>query len=83
MHHTPGLSISSITCTARPAGLGAAGEALVGAARALYADEISTGLDSNTTHNITKALRNYCHVAQVCDWLVGVGGGAGGEQRRV
>ena len=55
----------------------------MGAARALYADEISTGLDSNTTHNITKALRNYCHVAQVWDWLVGVGGGAGGEQRRV
>jgi hypothetical protein len=44
-----------------------AGEALVGAARALYADEISTGLDSNTTHTITKALRNYCHVAQVGD----------------
>ena len=31
----------------------------------LYADEISTGLDSNTTHQITKSLRNYCHVMNV------------------
>ncbi|EFN59720.1 hypothetical protein CHLNCDRAFT_133292 [Chlorella variabilis] len=38
------------------------GEALVGHAKALYADEISTGLDSNTTHTIAKSLRNICHV---------------------
>ena len=37
----------------------------------LYADEISTGLDSNTTHQITKSLRNYCHVMNVSPecWL--------------
>lgn len=38
------------------------GEALAGHARVLYADEISTGLDSNTTYQITKSLRNICHV---------------------
>ncbi|PSC69376.1 ATP-binding cassette transporter isoform B [Micractinium conductrix] len=37
------------------------GEALVGHAKVLYADEISTGLDSNTTFQITKSLRNACH----------------------
>ena len=41
------------------------GEALVGHAKALYADEISTGLDSNTTHTIAKSLRNICHVMNV------------------
>ena len=37
----------------------------MGHAKALFADEISTGLDSNTTHTIVKTLRNYCHVMQV------------------
>jgi ABC-type glutathione transport system ATPase component len=41
------------------------GEALVGHAKVLYADEISTGLDSNTTYTIVKSLRNICHVMNV------------------
>ena len=32
---------------------------VVGPVRALFADEISTGLDSNTTFQIAKALRNF------------------------
>lgn len=32
------------------------GEALVGHAKVLYADEISTGLDSNTTHQVRYCL---------------------------
>lgn len=40
------------------------GEVIVGPARALFADEISTGLDSNTTFEIIKALRDACHVLQ-------------------
>ena len=40
------------------------GEIIVGPARALFADEISTGLDSNTTFEIIKALRDACHVLQ-------------------
>lgn len=43
-------------------------------AQVLYADEISTGLDSNTTHQITKSLRDYCHVMHV---RARVGGGVG------
>lgn len=38
------------------------GEIIVGPARVIFADEISTGLDSNTTFEIVKALRDVCHV---------------------
>lgn len=46
------------------------GEAVVGPARAIFADEISTGLDSNTTYHIVKALRN---LSQVMDATLLVG----------
>ncbi|GLJ18633.1 hypothetical protein SUGI_0332060 [Cryptomeria japonica] len=38
------------------------GEMIVGAANALLMDEISTGLDSSTTFQIVKCLRQYVHV---------------------
>ncbi|GLJ26439.1 hypothetical protein SUGI_0510140 [Cryptomeria japonica] len=38
------------------------GEMIVGAANALFMDEISTGLDSSTTFQIVKCLRQYVHV---------------------
>eukprot|EP01018_Ginkgo_biloba_P004087 Gb_05443 [translate_table: standard] len=38
------------------------GEMLVGPARALFMDEISTGLDSSTTYQIVKCLRQSVHV---------------------
>ncbi|MQM18023.1 hypothetical protein Taro_051006 [Colocasia esculenta] len=38
------------------------GEMLVGPARALFMDEISTGLDSSTTFQIVKALRQTIHI---------------------
>ncbi|KAJ9542752.1 hypothetical protein OSB04_029258 [Centaurea solstitialis] len=38
------------------------GEMLVGPARVLFMDEISTGLDSSTTYNIMKALRQMVHI---------------------
>ncbi|PRW60703.1 Pleiotropic drug resistance 1 [Chlorella sorokiniana] len=38
-----------------------AGEMLVGPSQVLFADEISTGLDSATTHDITMALRRQVH----------------------
>ncbi|KAH9293069.1 hypothetical protein KI387_041723 [Taxus chinensis] len=38
------------------------GEMIVGAANALFMDEISTGLDSSTTFQIVKCLRHYVHV---------------------
>ncbi|XP_043694952.1 pleiotropic drug resistance protein 1-like isoform X2 [Telopea speciosissima] len=38
------------------------GEMLVGPARALFMDEISNGLDSSTTYQIVKSLRNYIHI---------------------
>ena len=47
----------------RPADL-PAGEMIVGPIRALFADEISTGLDSNTTFQIMRALRNFTHTMQ-------------------
>ncbi|KAK2077910.1 hypothetical protein QBZ16_003778 [Prototheca wickerhamii] len=46
------------------------GELLVGPARVLFADEISTGLDSNTTFSITKAIGNLAHIM---DYTVVVG----------
>ena len=39
-----------------------AGEILVGGARAVFADEISTGLDSSTTFEICKSLRAVSHL---------------------
>ncbi|AAF71978.1 Putative ABC transporter [Arabidopsis thaliana] len=38
------------------------GEMLVGPSRALFMDEISTGLDSSTTYQIVNSLRNYVHI---------------------
>lgn len=35
---------------------------MVGPARALFADEISTGLDSNTTYSIVKSIGNLAHI---------------------
>nr|XP_017215736.1 PREDICTED: pleiotropic drug resistance protein 1-like [Daucus carota subsp. sativus] len=40
------------------------GEMLVGPSRALFMDEISTGLDSSTTFQIVKALRHSVHILQ-------------------
>ncbi|KAL8123013.1 hypothetical protein AgCh_011114 [Apium graveolens] len=40
------------------------GEMLVGPARALFMDEISTGLDSSTTYQIVKSLRHSVHILQ-------------------
>lgn len=39
-----------------------AGEMLVGPARALFMDEISTGLDSSTTFQIVNSLRQSVHI---------------------
>ncbi|GAV84106.1 ABC_tran domain-containing protein/ABC2_membrane domain-containing protein/PDR_assoc domain-containing protein, partial [Cephalotus follicularis] len=38
------------------------GEMLVGAAKALFMDEISTGLDSSTTYQVVNALKQYVHI---------------------
>ncbi|XP_027344794.1 pleiotropic drug resistance protein 1-like isoform X3 [Abrus precatorius] len=38
------------------------GEMLVGPANALFMDEISTGLDSSTTFQIVRSLRQYVHI---------------------
>ena len=40
----------------------AAGEMLVGPKKALFMDEISTGLDSSTTFQIIKCLRDFAHL---------------------
>lgn len=40
------------------------GEMIVGPTDALFMDEISTGLDSSTTYQIVKCLRQLCHVMQ-------------------
>ncbi|KAJ3670856.1 hypothetical protein LUZ60_008282 [Juncus effusus] len=40
------------------------GEMLVGPARALFMDEISTGLDSSTTYQIVNSLRQSIHILQ-------------------
>ncbi|KAL0338599.1 UNVERIFIED_CONTAM: ABC transporter G family member 39 [Sesamum angustifolium] len=41
------------------------GEMLVGAAKALFMDEISTGLDSSTTFQILKCMRQMVHIIDV------------------
>ena len=41
-----------------------AGELLVGPKRVVFADEISTGLDSNTTFQIIKWMRDQAHTQQ-------------------
>eukprot|EP00897_Mesotaenium_endlicherianum_P002106 jgi/Mesen1/1923/ME000145S01008 len=38
------------------------GEMIVGPTRTLFMDEISTGLDSSTTFQIVKCIRNFCHI---------------------
>ncbi|GMP94686.1 hypothetical protein CsSME_00044052 [Camellia sinensis var. sinensis] len=40
------------------------GEMLVGPARALFMDEISTGLDSSTTYQIVNSIRHSIHILQ-------------------
>lgn len=40
----------------------AAGELLVGPKKTLFLDEISTGLDSSTTFQITRTLREFSHL---------------------
>lgn len=40
------------------------GEVMVGPMRVLYADEISTGLDSATTFDICESLRDICHAVK-------------------
>ena len=41
-----------------------AGELLVGPKKTLFLDEISTGLDSSTTFQITRTLRDFSHLRQ-------------------
>ncbi len=41
-----------------------AGEMIVGPTKALFMDEISTGLDSSTTFQIVACLRQFCHVME-------------------
>lgn len=40
------------------------GEMLVGPAKALFMDEISTGLDSSTTYQIVNSIKQYIHILQ-------------------
>ncbi|CAK9224005.1 unnamed protein product [Sphagnum troendelagicum] len=40
------------------------GEMIVGPTKALFMDEISTGLDSSTTFQIVACLRQFCHVME-------------------
>lgn len=40
------------------------GEMIVGPKSTLFLDEISTGLDSSTTHLIVKCARNFVHMSQ-------------------
>lgn len=40
------------------------GEIIVGPPKALMMDEISTGLDSSTTHRIVKCLSQFCHILE-------------------
>lgn len=39
-----------------------AGELLVGPAKTMFLDEISTGLDSSTTFQIMRSLRHFAHI---------------------
>ena len=41
-----------------------AGEMLVGPAKTLFLDEVSTGLDSSTTFQIMRSLRHLAHIRQ-------------------
>jgi ABC-type multidrug transport system ATPase subunit len=38
---------------------------MVGPAKTLFMDEISTGLDSSTTYLIVRCIRNYVHLLEV------------------
>ncbi|KAI9122006.1 hypothetical protein K1719_006695 [Acacia pycnantha] len=40
------------------------GEVLVGPAKTLFMDEISTGLDSSTTHQIVNSIKQYVHILE-------------------
>ena len=37
----------------------------MGPKKCLFMDEISTGLDSSTTHQVVKNMRNFVHTRQV------------------
>jgi ABC-type multidrug transport system ATPase subunit len=43
----------------------AAVQLMVGPAKTLFMDEISTGLDSSTTYLIVRCIRNYVHLLDV------------------
>lgn len=40
-------------------------EMLAGPSKVIFADEISTGLDSSTTYQIVQSFRNFTHTRQV------------------
>lgn len=50
------------TCSRRGRGSLCAAEMIVGPTKALFMDEISTGLDSSTTYQIVKCLSQFWHV---------------------
>ncbi|KAL6547611.1 transcription factor [Orobanche hederae] len=45
------------------------GEMMVGPAKALFMDEISSGLDSSTTYQIVNTLRQYVHIMKVTAFI--------------
>ena len=65
--HRPGLLSRLLGPAAMPSHLSRpshptpAGEQMVGPKRVVFADEISTGLDSSTTYQIIKWMRDTCH----------------------
>jgi hypothetical protein len=44
---------------------------MVGPAKTLFMDEISTGLDSSTTYLIVRCIKNYVHLLKVSSSLWG------------
>ena len=62
----PGPVQQAITVQIRIASkqLDLAGELLVGPKKTLFLDEISTGLDSSTTFNISRTLREFAHLRE-------------------
>lgn len=47
---------------AKQCSVAVSGELLVGPKKVLFLDEISTGLDSSTTFQISRSLRDFCHL---------------------
>ncbi|KAE8039264.1 hypothetical protein FH972_011692 [Carpinus fangiana] len=56
-----GLDVCSETFVGSDMLRGISGEMVVGPRKALFMDEISTGLDSSTTYQIVKCVRNFVH----------------------